>query len=187
MTVERVADVTEMLTVGLAANRGESRGCHQLDPIARVGVAVCGLPSIMSSRLHFHFAENLLNTRRALGFARSRHADPHRGSDGAVFLVHPAEVASLLARLGYPDDVVAAAVLHDVLEDTDGELADLSSRFGPRVAELVAVVSDDPAIADEDDRKSEIRGRVRTVGGDALAVYAADKVSEVRELRELRC
>ena len=91
----------------------------------------------MSSQLHFHFAENLPNTQRALGFARSRHADQHRSRDGAVFLVHPAEVASLLARLGYPDDVVAAAVLHDVLEDTDAELTDLRARFGPRVAELL--------------------------------------------------
>jgi hypothetical protein len=139
----------------------------------------------MSSRLHFHFVENLPKTRRALGFARSRHGDQHRSGDGAVFLVHPAEVASLLARLGYPDDVVAAAVLHDVLEDTDAQLPDLRLRFGSRVAELVAVVSDDPAIADEDDRKAEVRERVRAFGGDALAVYAADKVSKVRELRLL--
>src|ERR1700753_1237737 len=104
----------------------------------------------MSSRLHFHFAQDLPKTRRALEFAGSRHRDQHRGGDGAVFLVHPAEVASLLARLGYPDDVVAAAVLHDVLEDTDAQFGDLRSRFGTRVAELVAVVSDDPAIADDD-------------------------------------
>jgi (p)ppGpp synthase/HD superfamily hydrolase len=100
--------------------------------------------------------------------------------------VHPAEVASLLARLGYPDDVVAAAVLHDVLEDTDARLAELRSRFGSRVAELVAVVSDDPAIADEDERKAVARERVRAFGGDALAVYAADKVSKVSKVRELR-
>src|ERR1700722_19315487 len=115
----------------------------------------------MSSPLQFHFAENLPKTRRALGFARSRQHEQHRGGDAAVFLVHPAEVSSLLARLGYPDDVVAAAVLHDVLEDTDAELADLRSRFGSRVADLVAIVSDDPAIADEDERKAEVRHRVR--------------------------
>jgi (p)ppGpp synthase/HD superfamily hydrolase len=140
---------------------------------------------MMSSPLHFHFAEKLPKTRRALGFARSRHGDQHRGGDGAVFLVHPAEVASLLARLGYRDDVVAAAVLHDVLEDTDAELLELRSRFGSRVAELVAAVSDDPAIADEDERKAEVRERVRAFGGDALTVYGADKVSKVRELRLL--
>lgn len=104
------------------------------------------------------------------------------GDSGAVFVVHPAEVASLLARLGYRDDVVAAAVRHDVLEDTEAEVRDLRSRFGSVVAGLVAIVSDDPAIEDEDERKAEVRDRVRAFGGDALAVYAADKVSKVREL-----
>ena len=65
---------------------------------------------------------------------------------------------------GYPDDVVAAAVLHDVLQDTDAEFADLRSRFGAHVAELVAVVSDDPAIADQDERKANVRDRVQHVG-----------------------
>lgn len=142
-------------------------------------------PSKMSSRLSFHFAQHLPQTQDALGFGRSRHGNQHRDGDGAVFVVHPAEVASLLARLGYRDDVVAAAVLHDVLEDTEAEVGDLRSRFGSVVAELVAVVSDDPAIDDEDERKAEVRDRVRAFGGDALAVYAADKVSKVRELRLL--
>ena len=102
-----------------------------------------------------------------------------------MFLVHPAEVGSLLARLGYQDDVVAAAVLHDVLEDTDAQFGDLRSRFGTRVAELVAAVSDDPGVADDDQRKAEVRDRVSTIGGDALAIYCADKVSKVRELRLL--
>jgi hypothetical protein len=164
---------------------------HRADgflPLSRLACrlfVVRGPRPTLSSPLRFHFAENLPKTRRALEFARSRHGDQHRGGDGAVFVVHPAEVASLLARLDYPDDVVAAAVLHDVLEDTDAELADLRSLFGWRVAQLVAVVSDDPALGDEDERKAEVRERVRAFGGDALAVYAADKVSKVRELRLL--
>lgn len=145
---------------------------------------------MMSSPLHFHFAETLPKTRRTIAFAWSRHGDQQRSGDGAVgdgavFVVHPAEVASLLARLGYPDDVVAAAVLHDVLEATDTKPADLQSRFGARIARLVAVVSDDPAIAGEGERKADTRERVRAFGGDALALYAADKVSKVRELRLL--
>lgn len=99
--------------------------------------------------------------------------------------MHPVEVAALLARLGYRDDVVAAAVLHDVLEDTDAQRADLQAVFGDRVAGLVALVSDDPSISDEEYRKADVRQRVGTAGGDGLAAYAADKVSKVRELRML--
>jgi hypothetical protein len=49
----------------------------------------------------------------------------------------------------------------------------------------VALVSDDPSIADEEDRKDDVRERVRRAGGLAPIVYAADKVSKVRELRIL--
>jgi len=131
------------------------------------------------------FARRLPLTQAAVDFARERHGGQRRQADGASFLVHPLEVASLLERSHYPDYVVAAAVLHDVLEDTDAQPAELESRFGSGVAELVAMVSDDPAIEDEEEQKDEIRERVRNAGGYAAVVYGADKVSKVRELRML--
>jgi (p)ppGpp synthase/HD superfamily hydrolase len=81
--------------------------------------------------------------------------------------------------------VVAAAVLHDVLEDTDAERAELDELFGADVGELVALVSDDPAIEGEEARKDDVRERVRHADGDAAVLYAADKISKVRELRML--
>ena len=131
------------------------------------------------------FSRDLPLTQAAVEFAQERHAGQHRLADGASFVVHPLEVASLLERSHYPDHVVAAAVLHDVLEDTDAERSELESRFGPEVSALVALVSDDPSIPDEEDRKDFVREQVRRVGGYAAAVYAADKVSKVRELRFL--
>ena len=53
------------------------------------------------------------------------------------------------------------------------------------MSDLVAVVSDDPSIPEEDARKDDVRERVRRAGGCAPVVYAADKVSKVRELRSL--
>ena len=131
------------------------------------------------------FARDLPLTQQAIAFARAHHRGQRRSSDGAPFLIHPLEVASLLERSEYPDHVIAAGVLHDVLEDTDAQRAQLEQRFGPDVAELVAAVSDDPAIADEEQRKADVRERVRQAGGHALVIYAADKVSKVRELRML--
>jgi (p)ppGpp synthase/HD superfamily hydrolase len=131
------------------------------------------------------FARDLPLTRDAITFATDHHASQRRDSDGARFIAHPIEVASMLRRSGYPDHVVAAAVLHDVLEDTDVRPADLEQRFGPSVARLVALVSDDPSIRGEEAQKDEVRERVRHGGRDAQAVYAADKVSKVRELRML--
>jgi (p)ppGpp synthase/HD superfamily hydrolase len=133
--------------------------------------------------LRLSFTNDLPLTRKAVRFGVERHRGQERDSDRAPFVVHPLEVASLLERAGYPDHVVAAAVLHDVLEDTDTDRAGLEADFGREVAQLVAAVSDDPTIEDEEDRKSQVRERIRHLDGEAAAIYAADKVSKVRELR----
>jgi (p)ppGpp synthase/HD superfamily hydrolase len=131
------------------------------------------------------FIDHLPLTTVAVHFAERRHAGQRRASDSAPFMLHPLEVASMLDRSGYPDHVVAAAVLHDVLEDTDSERSELEALFGTEVSDLVAAVSDDPRIADHRERKDEVRERVRRTGGYALPVFAADKISKVRELRVL--
>jgi (p)ppGpp synthase/HD superfamily hydrolase len=133
----------------------------------------------------FGFVQDLPLTRAGIAFAQEQHGRQRRPADGAPFLLHPLEVASMLARSGYPDHVIAAAVLHDVLEDTDAERSELRARLGSEIADLVALVSDDPTIDDEEQRKDDVRHRVRRAGANALVVYAADKVSKVRELRML--
>ena len=139
----------------------------------------------MRTRASLSFMRGLPLTQAAVEFAWERHAGQRRLADRAPFILHPLEVASLLERSHYPDHVVAAAVLHDVLEDTDAERWELKTRFGPEVSALVAVVSDDLSIPDENDRRDDVRERVRHAGGFAPVVYAADKVSKVRELRIL--
>jgi (p)ppGpp synthase/HD superfamily hydrolase len=130
------------------------------------------------------FVERSPLTRRALEFAERHHADQTRELDGEAALVtHPVEVACLLHEAGYPDDVVAAGVLHDVLEDTDVEVAELEERFGPEVARLVRDVSDDPSIEDKVERKAALRRQVAEADEVAAVVFAADKVSKAHELR----
>jgi (p)ppGpp synthase/HD superfamily hydrolase len=129
------------------------------------------------------FIEHSPLTRDALAFAATCHEGQVREIDGVPFVTHPVEVACLLHDAGYPDEVVAAGVLHDVLEDTDAQESDLEQRFGPVVARLVAAVSDDPSIEDDVQRKAALRRQVAGAGEYAAAVFAADKVSKARELR----
>ena len=141
------------------------------------------------ARSHLHgadltFLQDLPLARAAVDFASERHAGQRREADGAEFILHPIEVAALLERSGYPDHVVAAAVLHDVLEDTEVTRGELEQRFGPRVAELVAAVSEDPSIEDRAERKAALRAQVAAAGEDAAGVFAADKISKTRELRK---
>jgi (p)ppGpp synthase/HD superfamily hydrolase len=142
------------------------------------------MPTDLDPSPHLTFTRHLPLTSQAAEFAVQHHSGQRR-PDGASFMLHPLEVASMLDRSHYPDHVVAAAVLHDVLEDTDAQRSELEDRFGPEVSELVALVSDEPSIADEEARKDAVRETVRRVGGYAAVVYAADKISKVRELRFL--
>ena len=125
----------------------------------------------------------LPKTQAALAFAERRHAGQQRNFDGAPFIEHPREVASLLYYTGAPDHVIAAGALHDVIEKTPADAAELRSRFGPRVTTLVLALSEDVRIADYEARKTALRDQVAAAGEEALTVFAADKVSKARELR----
>jgi len=129
------------------------------------------------------FARHLPRTRAALEFADERHAGQRRESDDAPFVTHPIEVATLLHYAGYPDHVIAAGVLHDVIENTDTKPDDIAKRFGSKVALLVTAVTENPAIGDVAERKAALRFQVAQAGEDAAAVFAADKISKTRELR----
>jgi (p)ppGpp synthase/HD superfamily hydrolase len=119
-------------------------------------------------------------------YAQEQHAGQQRKADGAPFIEHPLEVAWLLYRAGAPDDVIAAGVLHDTIEKAGASVSDLRDRFGPRTASLVAAVSEDSAIPTYSRRKAALREQVAAAGPDALMVFAADKISKVRELRVFR-
>jgi (p)ppGpp synthase/HD superfamily hydrolase len=129
-------------------------------------------------------AERSPTVREALETARRAHAGQIRnGSGGMPYVEHPRTVAALLAEHGYGEEVLAAALLHDVVEDSDLTVDDLRQRFGEPIVELVAALSDDESIDDYAARKREHRGRVAAADGDALAIYGADKLANATTLR----
>jgi (p)ppGpp synthase/HD superfamily hydrolase len=120
---------------------------------------------------------------RAMAKARTEHAGQIRnGSGGLPYIEHPRMVAATLAERGYPDETLAAALLHDVVEDSDTTVDDLRAEFGDGIAECVAALSDNESIEPYRVRKDEHRSRVADVDGDALAIYAADKLANMTTL-----
>jgi (p)ppGpp synthase/HD superfamily hydrolase len=121
---------------------------------------------------------------QALDKAREAHAGQIRnGSGGMPYVEHPEAVAALLAEHGFGDEVLAAALLHDVVEDSETTVDDLRESFGEPVAGLVAALTDDESIDEYRERKDEHRERVAAAGGAALAIYGADKLTNVATLR----
>ena len=79
--------------------------------------------------------------------------------------------------------MIAAGVLHDLLEDTDVSESELTERFGAEVAQLVVSVSEPAVDGSYAERKALLREVVAHASTDAAAVFAADKVAKAREFR----
>src|SRR4249919_3046618 len=112
----------------------------------------------------------------ALRFARRVHLGQYRKQTGEQFVEHPIAVAQLLSDSGYDESLIAAAYLHDVVEHTDVSLDEIRERFGPSVALVVDCLSEDPEIEAYGERKRALRRGIVQSGGDAVVIYAADRV-----------
>ncbi|HEX2095883.1 MAG TPA: HD domain-containing protein [Solirubrobacterales bacterium] len=131
-------------------------------------------------------AERSELVRSALSLAREAHAGQVRktGSGELPFIEHPIAVAEHLAEEGFGDEVVAAGLLHDVVEHTDVALDELRNRIGNEVADLVGVLTESETIDPYEARKEEQRERIAAAGHEVHAVFTADKTANVETLRE---
>jgi hypothetical protein len=121
----------------------------------------------------------------ALETARRAHAGQLRkGSDGRPFIEHPLAVAERLVEQRYGDDVLAAALLHDVVEKSEIGIEEVRDRFGDTIGNLVEAMTEDESIPVYEGRKEEHRQRAAAAGPAALAIFAADKLANVAMLRE---
>jgi (p)ppGpp synthase/HD superfamily hydrolase len=126
--------------------------------------------------------------QRALVFAASRHKEPRKGSD-IPYITHPAHVAILLARYGFEEPVLAAAILHDVLEDTETRSEELRQKFGQEITGLVEQLSepqfeDRPRTETWDQRKQAKLRMLEKASRGALAIAAADRVHNTANILE---
>ena len=79
---------------------------------------------------------------RAIIFAVKAHAGTERRGKGYPYIVHPLEAVEIVATMTRDQELLAAAALHDTVEDTDVTVEQIRAEFGPRIAELVASESD---------------------------------------------
>jgi (p)ppGpp synthase/HD superfamily hydrolase len=121
----------------------------------------------------------------AIAFAIRAHAGQERkGQPGVPYVVHPLHVGMLLARHDARPPVVAAGILHDVMEDSGVARDDLALAFDEEVAAIVVEVSEDKSRTWEQ-RKLHTIERIATMSDGARAVTAADKVHNLADLRRL--
>ena len=129
-------------------------------------------------------SDTALLLTRVFQFAALAHTDQRRkGRRLEPYINHPAEVASLIAEAtgGSDANLLAAALLHDVVEDTEYDADDIRQRFGDDVAELVAAVTDDKGLA-KDERKRRQIEKAPKLSDRAKLLKIADKTSNLRSI-----
>ena len=110
-----------------------------------------------------------------------RHERQRSKGDGAPFLTHPVAVALLCARAGEGDETVAAALLHDVLEDTPTTRDEMAAEVGEAVTSIVEQVTKPEDLPWREQSRRYV-DRLRGARREALAVAAADKIHNLFRL-----
>jgi ketosteroid isomerase-like protein len=120
---------------------------------------------------------------RAYAFAREAHAGQRQEADGSLYIDHAVAVGQLLYLAGCSEEVVAAGLLHDTVEDTDIRIVDIERNFGPEVARLVAATTEPADVHPFALRKEALRRQVAEAGYEAETIFAADKIVGTQTLR----
>lgn len=121
---------------------------------------------------------------RAANFAAKHHRKQRRkDGEGTPYINHPIEVANLLAEIGKITDVnvLAAAVLHDTIEDTDADEEDLRREFGEVILSLVLECTDDKSLPKQERKCLQIVNAPHKTP-QAACIKMADKISNVKDI-----
>ena len=124
---------------------------------------------------------------RAYRYADGKHKDQLRKS-GEPYIIHPLAVAEIVAEIGLDSDAIAAALLHDCLEDTDASFEEISRLFGETIAELVEGVTKLTRVqysTMEEQQMENLRKMFMAMSKDirVLLIKIADRLHNTRTLQ----
>jgi len=120
----------------------------------------------------------------AARFAAEKHQGQLRkDAKGSPYIHHPLEVALVLAAEGAIEnpELLAAALLHDTIEDTATTFAELSTMFGEKIATIVQEVSDDKSLPKEVRKEEQVR-KAPKLSPEAKTLKLADKICNLRDI-----
>ena len=119
--------------------------------------------------------------KRAAEFAEKAHRGAMRKGTNVPYITHPLETAVIVSMMTEDPELIAAALLHDTMEDAGVTYEELRGIFGPRVAALVSEESEDKSRTWME-RKTATLEHLRTAGRDLKLLTLADKLSNIRSM-----
>lgn len=118
---------------------------------------------------------------KAIAFAVKAHEGQPRKGTEIPYIFHPLEVGMIVSRITDDEEVIAAAVLHDTVEDCDAvTLDDIRREFGDRVARIVGLESEDKDKSWEERKAATVRSLKKELMREAKIVALGDKLSNIR-------
>ncbi|MDT0688679.1 HD domain-containing protein [Salegentibacter sp. F188] len=128
----------------------------------------------------------------ALEFARKAHGDQQRKYTGELYIEHPKRVAKTVATVPHTKEMICAAYLHDVVEDTTVSLEDIERNFGREIAELVHELTDEYVKEkyqhlNRRNRKQKEVERQTKMSAAAKTIKLADVIDNTRDIIKNDC
>ncbi|MFS0674785.1 HD domain-containing protein [Ornithinibacillus sp. 179-J 7C1 HS] len=120
---------------------------------------------------------------KAKDFATRAHAGQKRKNSNDDYITHPIRVAERLEKEGFSDELVCAAYLHDVVEDTIYEIEDIEKHFGKKVAEIVAAHTEDKSKSWKE-RKTHTIETIKYADKEVKFLIIADKLDNLLGLEK---
>ncbi len=126
----------------------------------------------------------------AIIYATIMHQGKIRKIGGTPFILHPLEVAQIIATMTDDEEVITAGVLHDIVEDTDGTLSEITARFGDRVASLVSseteirTPGEDKKLSWKRRKEESLTVLKNSTDIGVKMLWLADKLSNIRSLAD---
>jgi (p)ppGpp synthase/HD superfamily hydrolase len=119
---------------------------------------------------------------KALQVASKAHERQYRKHTDIPYIIHPVAVGMILMKEGYREDIIAAGILHDTVEDTALTLDDLKREFGEKIAEIVAGCSEPDKSLPWKERKEHTIEFLKTASEEIRVVACADKLHNIRSV-----
>jgi (p)ppGpp synthase/HD superfamily hydrolase len=121
--------------------------------------------------------------KRALDFANEKHKDQIRKGSHIPYVFHLTDTACYVAQLGCDEEMVAAALLHDSVEDVGVSYEEIETLFGKRVSHLVRALSESDKTRPWKERKiATINGLKNSDCHDIKVISCADKLSNIKSI-----
>lgn len=129
--------------------------------------------------------DNSLDNKASIAYmyAANKHTGQQRKHSSDAYIWHPLAVSEIVGQITKDYDMMCAALLHDVVEDTETTIEEIADKFGFRVASLVNELTDEVNEKKRLGKKNYLAKKLNTMSSDALLIKLADRFHNVFELR----